>query len=152
MALHLPLQRKTLITSEEICDPLIDITLVYKGFELSVRAKLDTGADYSYFDPDVAENLDIDLEQGQKKVFSQTTGGAFHGYEHVVGIVIDDGNENETVKCRIIFGENSIKENLIGRLDFFKAFRVTIDDFGTLISLERMAKTEFDEDEQPGTW
>ncbi len=137
MALHFPFARRILVGDIEVRRPIIPVTLGSKGFEWRGEAKLDTGADYSLFDAEVAEDLDLIPDQGERIVLGSTAGVTWVGYLHRVSLTVDDGIEQETVRCRAIFRDGA-RENLIGHLDFFEAFRVTLCAHEDALDLERV--------------
>ncbi len=101
--------------------PIIEIKLRGPKKEITVKALIDSGASFSVFRPEIAEELDIILEKG-KKVYLTGIGGRILGYLHEVPMVLD----NKKFRCKIVFSsEFNISFNLLGRDNFFLPFIVT---------------------------
>lgn len=148
MSIRFPFARRLIVGDIEVRRPIIRVSLHSKGFRWTVDAKLDTGADYCLFDAEVAEQLDLILDQGRKAVFS-SAGVTWEGYIHTVDLTLGAGAEEETVRCRAVFREQ-VRENLLGHLDFFEAFRVTLSAHEDYILLERVYRAPDEEGEGPG--
>lgn len=101
--------------------PIIDITLKKGRQELNLKALIDSGASFSVFRPEVAEELGIVLEQG-KKVYLTGIGGRILGYVHNVALKIG----GHVFMCKIVFSpEFTVSFNLLGRNNFFLPFTIS---------------------------
>jgi len=101
--------------------PIVEVVLKYAHQEINVKALVDSGASFSVFRPEIAEELGINLEQG-KKVYLTGIGGRILGYLHNVSVRIGD----KTFLCKIVFSpEFTVSFNLLGRDNFFSPFVVS---------------------------
>lgn len=101
--------------------PIIEVKL--KGFknEINVKALIDSGASFSVFRPEIAQELGIVLEKG-KKIYLTGIGGRILGYLHELAIALG----NKTFRCKIVFSpEFNVSFNLLGRDNFFLPFIVS---------------------------
>jgi len=102
--------------------PVIDVILnADKSNGLTVKALVDSGASFSVFRSEVAEEIGIDLENG-KKVYLTGIGGRILGYLHEVSVTLGD----KTFQCKIVFSsEFTVSFNLLGRDNFFNPFVIS---------------------------
>ena len=63
--------------------PIIDVVLRNKGKELKTKALIDSGASFSVFRAEIADELGIVLEKGEK-IYLSGVGGRILGYAHKV--------------------------------------------------------------------
>ena len=81
---------------------------------------IDTGADYTVFSRDVASELGIDVEGGQKEILDGA-GGHILVYKHALEIKIG----KKLIKTKGCFSiRNDIPENVIGRKDMIDNFKI----------------------------
>ena len=104
--------------------PILPIEL--KGKEwISYDAYVDSGAGYSVFHSDVADDLEIRLEDGEKAYVTVGDGSQIIVYLHKI-IVRFSGEEFEAM---IGFSRHlGIGFNIIGRLDIFDRFKICFDE------------------------
>lgn len=101
--------------------PIVEIKLKGHKGELIVKALVDSGASFSVFRSEIAQELGIDLEKG-KQIYLTGIGGRILGYLHKVPVSI--GNKNFI--CKIIFSaEFNVSFNLLGRNNFFMSFIIS---------------------------
>lgn len=101
--------------------PVIDVKLTTKKSEIIVRALVDSGASFSVFRSEIAEELGLDIEKG-KKIYLTGIGGRILGYLHEISVAV----ENKTFRCKIIFSpEFTVSFNLLGRNNFFQPFAIS---------------------------
>lgn len=101
--------------------PIIDVTLKTKKGEITIKALIDSGASFSVFRPEIAEELGIEIAKG-KQVYLTGIGGRILGYLHEVSFALD----GKTFPCRIVFSEEfTVSFNLLGRNNFFQPFAIT---------------------------
>ena len=101
--------------------PIIEVKLKNHKNELIIKALVDSGASFSVFRSEIAQELGIDLEKG-KKIYLTGIGGRILGYLHKVSVFI--GNKNFI--CKIIFSpEFNVSFNLLGRDNFFIPFIIS---------------------------
>jgi hypothetical protein len=101
--------------------PVIDVKLGSRKNKLTVKALIDSGASFSVFRPEIAQELGIELERG-KKIYLTGVGGRILGYLHKVPISV--GNKN--FLCKIVFSsEFNVSFSLLGRDNFFIPFIIS---------------------------
>jgi len=102
--------------------PVIQVILRGKDNILGVGALVDSGASFSIFHSEIAEDLGITIEKG-KAVYLTGVGGRILGYLHEIDISIDG---KRFFKCNIIFSrEFTVSFNLLGRDNFFEPFVIS---------------------------
>ena len=101
--------------------PIVEVKLKSRKNELTVKALVDSGASFSVFRPEIAQELGIVLEKG-KKIYLTGIGGRILGYLHKVSVSV--GNKN--FLCKIIFSQEfNVSFNLLGRDNFFMPFIIS---------------------------
>ncbi len=101
--------------------PIIEIKL--KGLKkgIIVNALIDSGASFSVFRSEIAEELGIILEKG-KKIYLTGIGGRILGYIHEVPVSLS----SKKFRCKIVFSpEFNVSFNLLGRDNFFLPFIIS---------------------------
>ena len=88
--------------------------------ELEVQCHLDSGAEISLFDGQIANGIGLGLQRGDVQVFSTSSGGHLAARLHRVRLQHEDLGEFE---LRVGFSEQQLSRNLLGR-DFFNLFQV----------------------------
>jgi len=101
--------------------PIIEIKLIGPKKGIIVNALIDSGASFSVFRPEIAEELGIILGKG-KKIYLTGIGGRILGYLHSVPISLG----NKKFRCKIVFSsEFNVSFNLLGRNNFFLPFIIS---------------------------
>ena len=104
--------------------PVIPITLINKDIEIETDALIDSGANISVFREELAECLEIVVEDGEE-ILLQGLGGRIVGYIHELTIRIND----EKFRCKIVFSkEMTVGLNILGREGFFEHFQITFNE------------------------
>ena len=112
--------------------PVIPLKLSFQGRVADTSALIDSGATISIFRPEVAEQLGIEIETGNK-VFLGGVGGRIKGFIHTLKMEIS-GKE---FACPIVFSyEYTVSFNLLGRDSFFEQFCITFDEKNRKVKLE----------------
>jgi len=103
--------------------PIVPIEV--KGKEwVSYDAYVDSGAGYSIFHSDVAEDLEISLEDGDKVYITVGDGSQIITYLHKILVRVAD----QKFKVTIGFSERlGIGFNIIGQEDIFDRFKICFD-------------------------
>ena len=112
--------------------PLIEIVLIGPKERIKMLALLDSGADYSLFNLEVAERLGIKNETSEKVGLQGVVGEPFWGYMHKVPIQVED----KVFNCKIVF--SNVKTTLLGRDNFFLPFLVTFNERQQKVSLKEL--------------
>lgn len=94
--------------------------------EFPVSALLDSGADYSLFNPSVAAWLGIKVSHGQECEVNVASGAVEKGFFHEVLIEL----LGAPVKCKVIFLSREIADfdPLLGREGLFDHYRITFEN------------------------
>jgi hypothetical protein len=116
--------------------PLIPVLLEKEGFRVGAEAVLDSGADASLFDSTFADALGISIQDGEP-VPMVGIGGRDWAYAHVLTLSVSDGVESVSFPCRVLFREY-VRQNLLGREDFFEVFRITFARYEGYIQLDQV--------------
>ncbi len=104
--------------------PIIPIRV--RGREwVEFRAFVDSGAEYSIFQAEMAEILGLRLEDGEGSYVTVGDGSQIKVYIHRVNVRLAD----EEFEASIGFSRHlGIGFNIIGRLDIFDRFKVCFDE------------------------
>jgi hypothetical protein len=114
--------------------PLIPITLIKENVEIDTDALIDSGANISVFREEIAECLEIVIEDGEE-ILLQGLGGRIVGYIHELKVRVDD----EEFPCKVVFSkELTVGLNILGREGFFEYFQVTFNERGKEVILGKI--------------
>jgi hypothetical protein len=116
--------------------PRIEVILEKGGIQVNERATIDSGAEVCLFDQSVAEALGIEIADGERIPLTGI-GGHDVAYAHIVTLTFFDGVATHSFPCRVLFNEH-VRQNLIGREDFFEVFRVTFSKHKGYIELNQV--------------
>ena len=112
--------------------PIIPIKLVSNDIIVDTLAYLDSGASVSLFRSDIANQMNIDIEDGEK-IHLEGISGKIAVYVHRLKIMIAD---IEFI-LKVGFSEEYVASfNPLGRDNFFAKFIVTFDEIKRKIILE----------------
>ena len=105
--------------------PLIPLKIKGEDGWAIYNAFVDSGAGYSIFQSDVAEDLNLKLEGGKKEYVTVGDGSLIIVYIHQLEIQIGD----EKFEAGIGFSKQlGIGFNIIGRKDIFEEFKICFDE------------------------
>lgn len=123
--------------------PLIPITLIKENVEIDTDALIDSRANISVFREEIAECLEIVIEDGEE-ILLQGLGGRIVGYIHELKVRVDD----EEFPCKVVFSkELTVGLNILGREGFFEYFQVTFNErdkeviLGKIVTVQVATKT-----------
>jgi hypothetical protein len=104
--------------------PHIPLVLEYGNRQERSLPLLDTGADFSIFHRSVSDSLGLDPAQGTLRQFNNADGSIFEVCEFRLSVEIAGAR----FPARICFADQSALAEfpLLGRLDIFEKFRVTV--------------------------
>ncbi len=112
--------------------PVIDLFVFRNNRAERIFALVDSGATISIFREDVAEQLNIIIEDG-KETFLGGVGGRIKGYIHTLEVEI----AGKIFPCPVVFSrEYTVSFNLLGRDAIFKQFRIIFEEKKNLLKLE----------------
>ncbi len=113
--------------------PIIPITLIKESIEIDIDVLIDSGANISVFREEIAECLEIVIEDGEE-ILLQGLGGRIVGYIHELRVRVDD----EEFPCKVVFSkELTVGLNILGREGFFEYFQVTFNEGAREVILEK---------------
>ncbi len=105
--------------------PIIPLKVKGEDEWIIYDAFVDSGAGYSIFQSDVAEDLNLKLEEGKKEYVTIGDGSLIIVYTHRLEIQIGDEEFNAMIGFSRRLG---IGFNIIGRKDIFERFKVCFDE------------------------
>lgn len=105
--------------------PIIPLKVKGEDEWIIYDAFVDSGAGYSIFQSDVAEDLNLKLEDGKKEYVTIGDGSLIIVYTHRLEIQIGDEEFNAMIGFSRRLG---IGFNIIGRKDIFERFKVCFDE------------------------
>ena len=102
--------------------PIIPITLIKENVEIDIDALVDSGANISVFREEIAECLEIAIEDGEE-ILLQGLGGKIVGYIHELNVRVD----GEEFPCTIVFSKVlTIGLNILGREGFLNISKLSL--------------------------
>ena len=105
--------------------PIIPLKVKGEAGWTIYNAFVDSGAGYSIFQSDVAEDLNLKLEEGRREYVTVGDGSLIIVYIHRLEIQIGD----EEFEAGIGFSKQlGIGFNIIGRKDIFERFKICFDE------------------------
>jgi len=112
--------------------PIIPLKIKGEDGWAIYNAFVASGAGYSIFQSDVAEDLNLKLEEGKKEYITVGDGSLIIVYVHRLEIQIGD----EAFEAEIGFSKQlGIGFNIIGRKDIFERFTICFDEKETAVEL-----------------
>ncbi len=96
---------------------------------LEIQAHLDSGAERSLFDGQIAKAIGLPTENGERIYFRSTTGADIAAVSHRVQLAPEKLGECELA---VGFSDREIARNLLGR-DFFDFFRIGFREHHTKV-------------------
>jgi predicted aspartyl protease len=118
--------------SQGIYFPIIPVTLIdSESKKFDTTALIDSGANISIFNYDVAKQLGVEIEKGEE-VFLGGVGGRIKGYIHEIIIEVS----GKSFKIPVVLSrEYLVSFNLLGRKGFFEEFKIAFDEKNRIIEL-----------------
>lgn len=112
--------------------PIIDLFASKTDRTTRIFALVDSGAAVSIFREDVAEQLNITIENG-KEIYLGGVGGRIKGYVHKLSVEI----AGKKFPCPVVFSrEYTVSFNLLGREAVFRQFMIIFEERKNLLKLE----------------
>ncbi len=112
--------------------PIIEFVIYHKNRITRTSALIDSGATISVFKDEVAEQLGIEIEKGEK-TYLGGVGGRIKGYIHKLKVEIG----GKKFICPIVFShEYLVSFNLLGRQEFFRRFKIIFEEKKNFLKLE----------------
>ncbi|OGK12598.1 hypothetical protein A3C98_00690 [Candidatus Roizmanbacteria bacterium RIFCSPHIGHO2_02_FULL_37_15] len=112
--------------------PVIPLVFLTGGKRIRSQALVDSGATISIFNKEVADSLGVKIEKGDKTILGGV-GGRIIGYVHKLHIRV----AGKEFICPIVFSsEYLVSFNLLGRMEFFKRFRIIFEEKKNFLKLE----------------
>jgi len=112
--------------------PIISVSLSKGSYKTKVSALIDSGASISIFGEDTANELNIHIEKGEKRMLGGV-GGRIVGYVHKIKMKV----AGKSFICPVVFSrEYKVSFNLLGRDTFFEKFKITFDEKNKSVILQ----------------
>ena len=102
------------------------------GGELELQCHLDSGAELSLFDGEIAQGIGLELQAGAAQNYSTSSGTTLTARVHRVRLSHEELGEHE---LRVGFSEQRLARNLLGR-DFFNLFRIGFRERESILLFE----------------
>jgi hypothetical protein len=136
MFLSFKYQDATLSNGNSVKRPLIPVTLENDGKKVDAISLLDSGADISMVNMELASRLGMDLKA--KRNIARSLGGPIKVIRSEIGISIEAGDEEFQMTIPVLVNlEPTIDvESVIGRAGFFQAFKISFIESQDTILLE----------------
>jgi len=104
--------------------PLIPIRLYYGDNAIKTYALVDSGSTLSVFRAEIADSLELRLEDGEK-IALQSANAPLMVYAHRLQAVV----EGESFELRVGFARDLLTSfNILGREGFFERFRIMFNE------------------------
>lgn len=119
--------------------PIIPVEIAYKGESRRYEALIDSGADHCIFHAEIAELLNIRLEDGKKYVFGGIGGSGLVGYIHPATLTI--GGHSFDTEVVFSFDISQSGYGILGQTGFFDHFRIRFIYAKKLVEVTREMRT-----------
>ncbi len=104
---------------------MIPVELIFGESVVGYYVLVDSGADMSFFDAELAKTLGLELTSGEKREVVGVTGVPVEYYVHI--ITVRAGGHDSTMAVGFLEGLSNFGYGLVGQLGFFEAFIVKFD-------------------------
>jgi len=108
-----------------ISRPVLSVTLIKNGKEITTQALIDSGSDYNIFNAEIGDVLGLNIKEGKKLYFWGTSEKKQLAYYH--NIIIKIGGWEYECYCGFSYDIGHLPYGLLGQNDFFKKFKVIFD-------------------------
>jgi len=113
--------------------PLVSVRLSCNKKKVKVWALVDSGADFSVFNADIAAILDIDLKKGRPIDLMGFVGESAPAWVHQVNLELEGF---QSININVAFTESSMPElSLVGQRGFFDNFQIRFERYKDLIEI-----------------
>ena len=121
--------------SRGIFAPMVNLEIWASGRWVVCEAYIDSGATYSIFHADIAEQLGLDYKKGRRILVKVGDGGLIPVYLHKLPVKF----ANVKFNAPLGFSENlGVGFNLLGRIGFFDRFRICFDDKNRVVETTQL--------------
>ena len=117
--------------------PKIPLLVSASGFRTRILGLLDSGSDYVMFPKHIAEVVGIRLSGKTEE--ADGIGGTIHCRSGLATVTVTKGGTSKTIRnmrIRVPTEENGIDEILLGRIPFFRHFKIEFNENGKRIILK----------------
>ena|SRR5579859_1646367 len=114
----------------------VDVELSLGSMPFRVPAKVDTGASDCLFRRRYADLLGLEIETGERRLFS-TAAGSFLAYGHEVTLRVL-GTESTSIV--FFFAEEAVRRNILGRRGWLDRVRLGVVDYEHTLYLSPYAE------------
>lgn len=105
--------------------PVIPVDLISATASIGSFALVDSGADMSFFDAELAGALGLELMNGEKQEVVGVTGVPVEYYVHTITVRV--GGHDTSMPVGFLEGLSNFGYGLVGQIGFFDAFIVKFD-------------------------
>ena len=110
-----------------ISRPIIPVRLSCNSLDIDVYALIDSGADCSVFDAEIAEQLGLDLESGRKQELYGASGAPIEVYYHTVKL--QPVGAKAFAEAEVRFSRDTKMWALLGQADFFQHYQIKFERY-----------------------
>lgn len=111
----------------------VPVVLANGALQIKLEAKIDTGADFCFFDSSYAELLGLELQQGIPKTIATPTGHSFQAYGHTLSLTTFGFTFDEA----IVYFAEGLRRNVLGRRGWLDQLRLGLVDYDRTLYLSR---------------
>jgi predicted aspartyl protease len=113
--------------------PLISVRLACNNKKVKLWALIDSGADFSVFNADIAAILGVDLEKERQVELAGFVGGSALAWIYQVNLEVEG---LQSININVAFTESSMPELcLVGQRGFFDKFQIRFERYKDLIEI-----------------
>ncbi|HEY0263628.1 MAG TPA: hypothetical protein VGC07_03810 [Granulicella sp.] len=99
----------------------LEVLVSFGKSSIRTRASLDTGAEFSVFQPDIAEALEIDYRTGRRLEFATAMNSSFTAFGHTLNIACCDVEFEATLYFADVIG---FRRSVLGRTGWLDRLRI----------------------------
>lgn len=121
-----PLDKPVAATKQDSAWRPVLRVVIFSGHRRTppIEAIVDTGADMTIFDADIARGMGLKVEQGDIYEFGGIAASAkVTGYIHKVKLLV----AGDTIETPVVFADGIVSGGLLGQVGFFNHFIATFD-------------------------
>lgn len=115
--------------------PIIPVGIKFPNFWYPIEVYVDSGAEYTILEAEIAENIGFDYRQGQRTYLRVGDGSLISIYLHQLPIQLG----SLQFPCRIGFSKQlNVNFNILGKADVFDQFKVCFTQSQNLLTFTEL--------------
>ncbi|QDZ40092.1 hypothetical protein FRE64_09140 [Euhalothece natronophila Z-M001] len=115
--------------------PIIPIGIKFPNFWYPIEVYVDSGAEYTILEAEIAENIGFDYRQGQRTYLRVGDGSLISIYLHQLPIQLG----SLQFPCRVGFSKQlNVNFNILGKADVFDQFKVCFTQSQNLLTFTEL--------------